>query len=392
MKKSTLFFFGVFLCHGIFAQHLSFQTSKTDSLDARTLYERISKIEKRADKLNMFLHTQASINTYPDNSDTEQPVFKMNQLRLEIKGNISDRIYYRYRQRLNRDNTIESLDNLPLSVDYAAIGYDITERFSIFGGKQSASFGGMEFDQNAIDVYEYSDLGSHMHSSGMGVVASYWLNHNHQLQFQIINARNGTFEELFGETDATVKPAKSPLGYTLNWNGSFAGNKLHTRWSASLFHDATDKNMYFFSLGTGLYLSKFQLYLDYMYSQEELDRKGIISQLGYDAGYTVRAMDVHYSAWVFQANARIHSRVNLVVKGMYETAGTSKARNEYAKGNYSTTWGYTGSLEYYPVKSNLHFFLSYVGRSYKYTERAFGAEGHSPQRLSGGIIYQIPVF
>ncbi len=392
MKKSILLLFGVLLCHELFSQHLSSQTSRVDTLSARTLYERISKIEKRTDKLNLFLHTQASVNTYPGNSDTEQPVFKMNQFRLEIKGNVNDRIFYRYRQRLNRDDVSESLDNIPLYVDYAAIGYNITDRFSVFGGKQSIAYGGMEFDQNAIDAYEYSDLGSRLHGAGMGVVASYWVTHNHQLQFQIVNARNGSFEELFGETDRSVRPPKSPLGYTLNWNGGFAENKLHTRWSASLFHDAVDQNRYFFSLGTGLYLSKFQAFLDYMYAREELDEKGIISQLAYDAGHTVRAMDTRYSSWILQTDIRLGSQVNLVLKGMYETAGIAKANNEYTKGKYSTAWGYIGSLEYFPTKSTLHFFLSYVGRSYRYTDRAFGAGNRNSQHLFGGVAYQIPVF
>ena len=28
-------------------------------------------------------------------------------------------------------------------------------------------------------------------------------------------------------------------------------------------------------------------------------------------------------------------------------------------------WGYAGGIEFYPMESNLHFFLAYVGRSYK---------------------------
>ena len=53
----------------------------------------------------------------------------MNQLRIEAKGNITDRIYYRYRQRLNRANNAQSLDNLPTSIDYAAVGFHVTDNF-----------------------------------------------------------------------------------------------------------------------------------------------------------------------------------------------------------------------------------------------------------------------
>ena len=56
---------------------------------------------------------QGSFNVYFNNGNEEQTSFRMNQLRIEAKGNITDRIYYRYRQRLNRANNAQSLDNLP---------------------------------------------------------------------------------------------------------------------------------------------------------------------------------------------------------------------------------------------------------------------------------------
>ena len=158
MKKLLLLLTVLFWLTTGFAQHLSFQSSKVDSLDAKTLFERITKIEKKTEKLNVFLNTQGSFNVYPKGNSTEQATFKMNQLRLEIKGNINPWIFYRYRQRLNRSNNPESLDNLPHSIDYAAIGFQITEKFSIFAGKESVVFGGMEFDLNPIEVYEYCDL------------------------------------------------------------------------------------------------------------------------------------------------------------------------------------------------------------------------------------------
>ena len=52
-------------------------------------------------------------------------------------------------------------------------------------------------------------------------------------------------------------------------------------------------------------------------------------------------------------------------------------------------------MEYYPIKnSNLHFFLTYVGRHYTYTDRAkaFGVDDYSTNRLSLGYIWQLPMF
>ena len=64
------------------------------------------------------------------------------------------------------------------------------------------------------------------------------------------------------------------------------------------------------------------------------------------------------------------------------------------KGNYRTSWGYLGGIEYYPMETNLHFFVTYVGRSYDFTSRAkvLGQENYSTNRISVGFIWQMPVF
>lgn len=394
MKRIILLLLFLAAIFPLQAQHLSFQSSKIDSLDAKTLFERITKIEKRTEKLNIFLNTQGSFNIYLNESDHHQATFKMNQLRLEIKGNINNWIFYRYRQRLNQSNSPESLDNLPTSIDYAAIGFQITPKFSVFAGKQSTVFGGIEFDLNPIEVYEYSDLLSHTTTFLTGVDFAYWLNDNHEFQFQIVDSRNGSFEDMYRKVNEGIKPAKTPLGYTLNWNGSFWENRIRTRWSASVFHETTNRNMYYYALGNELHLKRFRMFFDFMYSREGLDRKGIISQLAYDAGFENRALNTRYIALVAHFSYRIRPKINVFLKGMYETAAVTKTNEEYAKGKYSTAWGYVGGVEYFPMRENLHFFLTYVGRSYDYTRcaKAFGASNVHPQRISAGLIYQIPVF
>lgn len=89
---------------------------------------------KKTDAFNLYLNMQGSFNVYFNNGNEEQTSFRMNQLRIEAKGNITDRIYYRYRQRLNRANNAQSLDNLPTSIDYAAVGFHVTDQFSVFAG------------------------------------------------------------------------------------------------------------------------------------------------------------------------------------------------------------------------------------------------------------------
>lgn len=394
MRKQILLFLFVGVTIPLWGQHLSFQSTKCDTFDCKTLFERITKIEKKTDKLHLFLNTHGSFNVYPNSKANEENGFKINQLRIEAKGHITDRIYYRYRQRLNRSNQAQSMDNMPFSIDYAAIGFQITPKLSVFAGKQSTCYGGFEFDMNPIEVYEYSDMLEYMKNFLTGVDLSYWITDNHELRFQVVDARNNSFSEMYGVVPKSVTRPKTPLGYTLNWNGSFWENLIKTRWSASIFHDATNKNMYYYALGTELNLKKFNMFVDFMYSDEMLDRKGIISDMAYHAGYEERALYAKYMTFVARFNYRIFPKWNAFIKGTYETASVYRTNGELEKGKYRTSYGYLGGIEFYPMKENLHFYATYVGRSYDYTSRgkALGMANTNPQRIALGFIYQIPLF
>lgn len=64
---------------------------------------------------------------------------------------------------LNRSNDANGMiDNLPTSIDYAGIGIKLNDQFSLFAGKQCAAYGGIEFDLNPIDIYQYSDMIDYM--------------------------------------------------------------------------------------------------------------------------------------------------------------------------------------------------------------------------------------
>ena len=215
-----------------------------------TLYEQVKQMKQKIDWFNVYLNMQGSFDIYLDDDREESTAFKMGQLRLEVQGNVTDRIYYRYRQRLNRSNSAQSLDNLPASIDYAAVGFHVTDYFSVLAGKQCTAFGGFEFDLNPIDVYQYCDILEYMSNFLTGVDFIFQVHSNHELHFQIVDSRNGSFTNFFGTVPEGIKSSKSPLGYTVNWNGNLFDNLLKTRWSASMFQDAKNKNWYYYAIGT----------------------------------------------------------------------------------------------------------------------------------------------
>ena len=216
-------------------------------LENKTLFEEITGIKKKTDKFNLYLNMNGSFDAESNKADK----FNMRQLRIEAKGNVNDWLSYRWRQRLNRPNNGgDNIDNLPTSIDIAGIGVKLSDKWSIFAGKQCANYGGIEFDLNPIEIYEYSDMIENMSNFMTGLNIAYNVTSNHQFNFQVLNSLNGSFEDTYGSKDAegewllpNVEQTNLPLVYTLNWCGNF-NNVFKTRWSASIMNQAEDEKMY----------------------------------------------------------------------------------------------------------------------------------------------------
>lgn len=392
MKKLTLMLLLAGSIQGIHAQ----QAESRDKFNPNTpLFEELTNVKKKSDKFNLYLNMQGSFDAHFQDGFQEGN-FNMRQLRVEAKGNINNWLSYRYRQRLNRSNDGSNMiDNVPTSIDYAGIGIKLNDRFSFFAGKQCAAYGGIEFDLNPIDIYQYSDMIDYMSNFMTGLNFGINMTPTQQLNLQILNSRNGSFDSTYGiseDNPSDLKSGKLPLVYTVNWNGNF-NNVFKTRWSASLLNEAESKNMYYFAFGNELNVGKWNAFVDLMYSMEDIDRKGIITNIvGNSDGHN--AFDASYFSLVAKCNYRFLPKWNAFVKGMYETAAVTKASDDIEKGKYRTSWGYLAGIEYYPMETNLHFFVTYVGRSFDFTSRskALGQENYNTNRVSVGFIWQMPVF
>ena len=363
--------------------------------EEKSLYEQISGVKKKTDKFNLYMNMNGSFDAMFNENGFDYGKFNMRQLRIEAKGNVNEWLSYRWRQRLNRPNNGGSMiDNLPTSIDIAGIGVKLGDKFSIFAGKQCAAYGGFEFDANPIEIYEYSDMIEYMSNFMTGINIGYDFLEGQQLNFQILNSLNGPFSETYNFNPLlmealNVEASKLPLVYTLNWNGNF-NDVFKTRWSASIMSQAKGENLYYFALGNELTLGKFNMYLDFMYSNDAIDRGGIITEIrGLEFGHNV--YNTSYMSLVTKLNYRFADKWNVFVKGMYETASVTEESELVAEGKYRTSLGYLGGIEYYPMESNLHFFLTYVGRHYIYEEIA-NKPDYSTNRVSVGFIYQLPMF
>lgn len=368
-----------------------------------TLFERVAKIEKKSDKFNLYFNMHYALDADFTTGEFEQAAFNMHQFRIEAKGKVTDWLSYRWRQRLNRCNDGGGfIDNLPNSIDLAYLNFSVTDKFSISAGKLCAAYGGIEFDMNPIEIYRYSEIINNMSNFMSGVMFTYDFTPNQQLAFQVLDSRNGSIEDTYGKN---LDANKVPFVYTLNWNANMFDGAWQTRWSASVMDEVKDKYMYYVALGNQFNFSpKCNVFVDLMSSYEGIDRKGIMTNMfgGQDNFGGHNMYNTLYSSLVAKVNWRFQPKWNFFVKGMLESAaiyggdandGVYNGGN-VANGNYRTSVGYLTGVEYYPMESNLHLFLTFVGQTHLFTERAkaLGQNDYSTQRVSLGFIYQLPVY
>jgi len=323
--------------------------------------------------------------------------FKMEQFRLEFKGQVHEKVYFRFRDRYTRAQTSESIDNLSRSVDLAFIRVDASKKLSFTIGKMCAAWGGFEFDYNPIDIYEYSDIIEQADNFLTGVGATYQANKNNSFTVQVLDSRTKTFDELYGDQPNHIE-SKAPLAFVANWTGSLFDGKLKTMWGYALHTEAENTFMNYLALGQELTLGKLVIAYDFMLSNEDLDRTGIVSATVPDSLYPWALEDTEYIGHWMHIHYRLNDKVNLSLIGMVDIANWENDNLDPLKtsNHIRTAWGYIPSVEYYPWKDlNLKFFANVVGRIYDYSDYAttrFGASDYDTARFTVGFIAPLGIF
>lgn len=369
----------------------------------KSLAEEVTKLKKSNDMFNVYLNTAASAQVETDNEHEWSTGFKNKHLRLEIKGNLTDKLYYRFCYRMTNSNVARSEDNFARSTDVVMIGYRFSDKFSVEAGKIFQPFGGYEVDENPIYIYEYSDLTGGLECYLGGVVVNYKPVPTQEIVVGVTNAHNDKFADVYGDNSLAIEgdgtqnrileKTRIPLGYSLGWNGSFLNNRLLTRWSWGIEGEARHKYSRMLILGQKLNLDRLQWYFDYMYQNDGLDRFGLASREVRDffpaVGGEVWMSDVHYTSFITKLNWQLAPQWNLMLKGMYETASVTKVDRFK---DFRKSYGYVGSVEYYPVKSqDFRVFLAYVGRKVTYKD-GVGLDKYNTNRIELGFKYRIKAY
>lgn len=358
-----------------------------------TLVERLThgKTSIKNAEMNFQLFTSANAD-FTDNS-LDGMNFKLNRVRLEIKGDVGKYLSYHYRQSFNKYSDPYSLDNLSSSLELAYVNLKVNNKFGFTIGKQFVNFGGYEYYVNSIKVREFSEFNNYLTCYQAGVSGNWQINPDQEVCFQIINNRSGKDDEIYptGLPDG-YKEAKVPFMYTVNWNSYYINRILQLRYAAAIGQQSDKKYSYYFTCGNTIEKGPVLAYLDVMYTRQGLDQHGIISHL---PSTPQTACNAEYLSVIADFDYRIHPRWNVYVKGAYETGKVYKANGNFEKGMYRRSWNAQSSLEFFPIKNiDLFVFLLYTYRGVKLEKPALrmGAVDPDTHRISLGLVYSIPVF
>ena len=372
-----------------------------DDEDTESLAERIFNLEKKTNAFNFHINFASSLMAEDAHHGEWDTRFICRDLRLDIKGDITPKVFYRLRHQFNINQNAKGLDRFAKATDIMMVGYRPSSKVEIVAGKLCQIWGGFEYDQNPMEIYRYSDLVEMMDIFMAGAMVSYHPIPSQELALQVTNSYNDSFNEELGVGPQVVssdlmKPemlsrSRAPLTYIVNWNGNLFHNQLQTRWAWGIQTQAKHKYSRMWTLGQQLNLPNYQLYLDYYGEWDDVDRLhyATIDLQDMLAPGSTHAGKVHSHSLVAKMNWQFAPKWNLMLKGTYET--TSMARIEELH-NYRKSIGYLGSLEYWPLpKHDFRVFLAYLGHKYNFNKYC-NLNSYSTNRVELGFMYRIKCY
>ena len=285
---------------------------------------------------------------------------------LGISAKLHERLYFNFRNRFNNTSDVQSLDNLGSNIELAYLDFKISPSFDLLLGKMTAFYGGYEYEFSARDILEYNDIYGNALAFVTGAGITYHSSDDHKFGFQILNSRTQHYDDLYGDiVQESIKEPDWPVAFVGNWRGSFFDGKFETIYSLSHSYEVKKKGTTFFTLGNKYENDNLILMYDFHYSYEQVDTKGIMSNL---LGPEIIAEDVSYvENWLraeYKFSPRIQGLLTLMTSSTIDNVTTN---SEHIR----TSYGMIPTLYYSPFENfNFRFYLAYIGRYYDYSDFA----------------------
>lgn len=323
--------------------------------------------------------------------------FRMEQFRMEARGWITENLYFRFRHRYTSSFEPQSVDKIIKGVDFAYLTLKLGDKWSLTAGKTYADWGGIEFDLNPIDIYEYSDIIEYADNFLSGVGTTYQASKKHSFGLQVLNPRTQTAQEIYGE-DVIIgrefEPNKTPWAGVFNWRGSFFDGKLSTLWHYSLFNESKNDYKNYIALGQQLNLNKWTIAYDYKISLEDIDRTGVIRAIIPTTDYGVTLRNTRYESHWLSVQHKLNPKWQLSLTAFVDFASVKDEFDDYQK--VRDAYSYIPAIEFMPFDDvDIKFYVNYVGRVFRPTD--FGKDilnvpDSDTGRLSFGLITPLTFF
>ena len=172
--------------------------------------------------------------------------FQGEYLNLHIMGQLTDKLSFRIRQRLNKK--IE--DTNPFNAtDFLWLKWQAAPKWSLTFGKQPILLGGYEIDSAPIDVYYYGAFTNNLYQYyAFGISAAYSPAPGQSISLQFI--------------PSPISPVtQNAYSYNLYWNGHILP-RWKTVWSYNLVEDMYARKMNYLVLGNKFELGALVVDLD----------------------------------------------------------------------------------------------------------------------------------
>ncbi|MES5006004.1 porin [Prevotella disiens] len=266
----------------------------------------------------------------------DQSGFKGNIVNIILKGDISPKFSYGFRNRMNGINKDYNFFN---STDWLYLKYKPTKNVSVIAGKYIVMVAGWELLPAPIDCYFLSEFCYNFPCYQWGLAGEYTTNSgNDTFSAQICQS---PYQK--GYTDRSGKSAEM-YAYNVMWNGRHGF--LETYWSVNMMEREPHKYINYISLGNKFHFSdNVQLELDYW-------NRAAHGQAFFGEDCSV----------IGQISYQPSERVNVFAKASYEVNHTETDADVAVQNGTELTRVGAG-VEYYPLKNKnvrLHGFYSYA--------------------------------
>ncbi len=283
---------------------------------------------------NLALEVRADfdyLNRKIDTSSYSTSGFSGKFLNFKIAGNITDRFFYAYRQRLNLKG-LDTASDFFSKTDYMYLGWQATECFALSAGKQVVAMGGIEYDLAPIDVYFHTEFWNTVACYQFGVNAIFTTrDKKNTFTAQLINSPfgGGSLSGLYG--------------YNAHWRADY--KHFDPVCSVNFYEYGKDKFLNVIALGTAFSFGPVYGYVDYTNRASDSQNNFFFDDMTIDGRVGVYFLKDKMSVYVkggYDVNKAQEEKV-------LENNDLSEVYDHFILPGTDITF-YGGGVEFFPMK------------------------------------------